>query len=1229
MKNNMLSKASAIGILVCLISGQIGFAQVAPRFGMPAYLQNMPPVADQFRPVHLRAVSYDQESDDFDLLLDKGDAQRLSADETRDAAQKLMEYFRIGLQLPNSMFWVNLRPDAPDNVIDPYLEKTDVGKILLEADLQLKKDLARLTSPDTAEGKQYWDKLYQKAESIFGSGDIEIPTVTRPWIVPGEIILGEASNNTYIYKATLKVMLEQDYLKDAPAYHLSDPRLKEINSFSSELLRELILPKLTRQVNASKRYAALRQVYYSLILAQWFKSHHATGQEIDQKDLTGLVSGQPWSRTTYYKAYRTSFSNGEYTKQDEVRTTSGISIRTYTSGGITIMPAAAVTGSPIVVNAVPGEDTMIPVRIPALLRQDGGSFTIATGGYKPDPDDPQETIQTYRSMFKSLYKKDLPGTMPLSLRSIPVQDLMRSQPEISAVELAARIIAAQSEKPAPIVVWKEKDVLYLVNGHHRVAAAFLRQQREIEAWIIEPPEDSLGKLKMTRIPEKKRSQNSINSVKIVYKDEAGQDRKVRLDQIVGYTIKKDSVTFHCNLSRPELFIDILWQSFVSAKKITLFKGLTEEQWVAIKNGPVEPRYWADFWQYLQDVFNNSSNESRTARIRPLIRGTEIGIPLADRILQLLLYPSEAQQSIFSIIRDFDYSKGDVLTMAAIEEQLNTKQLSVYAYNAISLPALYRLGLITATRQKGETWAVTGLPVLTGETSAGFQLFFSNSIAPSRTKDDVRNAVTDMVIEKMIEDGMRADDRAGITAILDGLWKYKVDKNLKRSVTQTAFKGAKAWIAGLPSEEIQRLKDEAAARQDGGLNGSLSEGYEFEDKELSVADDGTVSMQQAGRRYVITPEGKWYIVIDRDLMRMMHYNETNRMIAAMKQYIETVDADKRGVERVKVVIEESVDQLMKFLLPSEKEAPDKTQAVPPEKEPQPAKRFLWEEPVTAAHKPFSKLWNSYSRKVKNGEFTDTLAMSAQNIAGFKEYIRPQISTAEKKARFVRDLYSIKNGVNVSSGAVYKFLQLFWSPDIEHIQMAVSIYNHEYRNGPLTVASLSSAANIKPAAVVQYIRILEGAGVIELGYYRIDSKRDRLAVKSKNKELLAAWFGEHLDIDETGARLKDGGNDRKVAGIDMRALSSAGVQTTPALQRAAPLAPVSREVLEKQWSAILREMQTGTMPYEHFTDYVAQCMGQNAHEELAHTLNYVAAILRMEEDLAVATPQQIKDILICIR
>ncbi len=350
-----------------LFCQQAGIAYASGELNLANYLSSMRNAVvqpDVFQPARLRYISYDSRNNDFKLLLDKGDAK------LNNATRELFNYFLIGLALPNDTFWVNLRPDAPENIIDPLLEKTDIGKIFLEADLQLKKDTSSLTSPQNPEGKAYWNKLYKKAGELFGTENITIPTITRPWIVPNEVIVRETEDSAYIYKATLKVMLEADYLADqktekqknarteelknrrTEGYGFSDPRLKELNEYSSQIIRETIIPKLTREVNSSKRYAQLRQVYYSLVLARWFKQKYsslgsirAQGTSapvnsyiglIDSGNLANLNSREPCDKQAYFQAYQKSFKDGEYNLKETVASPSGQSIRNYISGGLFI-----------------------------------------------------------------------------------------------------------------------------------------------------------------------------------------------------------------------------------------------------------------------------------------------------------------------------------------------------------------------------------------------------------------------------------------------------------------------------------------------------------------------------------------------------------------------------------------------------------------------------------------------------------------------------------------------------------------------------------------------------------------------------------------------------------------------------------------------------------------------------------------------------------------------------
>jgi len=363
----MSRKIISLVLSICFLFQQTGLVQAAAvELNLSGYFARMASsmAVDSFRPIHLRYFSYDSLNNSFKLLLDKGTNPKQIEQKLKEEAKELLKYFLIGVTLPNDKFWVNLRPDSPKQIIDFNLEETDIGKIMLEADLQLKKDTANFTSPQTPEGKEYWNKLYKKAEEIYGTENITIPTLTRPWIVPNEIIVRETKDSAYVYKATLKVMLEQDYLKDSTTYNFKDQRAKALNEYSSQLIRELIIPKLTKEVNLSKRYAPLRQVYYSLILSRWFKSRfqqvanrHACSLQkgtdpgfislIDKNDLTNLTSKDTWDKNTYFQAYKKSFTEGEYNIKEPVYTPSGQVIRSYFSGGMDLTGQAA---SPMVLN---------------------------------------------------------------------------------------------------------------------------------------------------------------------------------------------------------------------------------------------------------------------------------------------------------------------------------------------------------------------------------------------------------------------------------------------------------------------------------------------------------------------------------------------------------------------------------------------------------------------------------------------------------------------------------------------------------------------------------------------------------------------------------------------------------------------------------------------------------------------------------------------------------------
>ena len=79
-------------------------------------------------------------------------------------------------------------------------------------------------------------------------------------------------------------------------------------------------------------------------MAHWFKDRFAgSGGSyaglIDTKNLDGLTSREPWSKTAYFKEYQKSFQQGEYNLKISTSTPGGQVVRSYFSGGVTFGPA--------------------------------------------------------------------------------------------------------------------------------------------------------------------------------------------------------------------------------------------------------------------------------------------------------------------------------------------------------------------------------------------------------------------------------------------------------------------------------------------------------------------------------------------------------------------------------------------------------------------------------------------------------------------------------------------------------------------------------------------------------------------------------------------------------------------------------------------------------------------------------------------------------------------------
>ena len=152
----------------------------------------------------------------------------------------------------------------PDN-----LRATEMGRDMLAQDYLLKQLAASLIYPEKEIGKEFWDKVRAKAKALYGTSENPVNTYNKVWVVADRADVFEHGDTAYVVKAHLKVMLDGDYLALKQAQQPST--VNSDHSLSSQILREIVLPDIEKEINEAKNFVPLRQMYYSMILASWYK----------------------------------------------------------------------------------------------------------------------------------------------------------------------------------------------------------------------------------------------------------------------------------------------------------------------------------------------------------------------------------------------------------------------------------------------------------------------------------------------------------------------------------------------------------------------------------------------------------------------------------------------------------------------------------------------------------------------------------------------------------------------------------------------------------------------------------------------------------------------------------------------------------------------------------------------------------------------------------------------
>jgi len=146
----------------------------------------------------------------------------------------------------------------------------------------------------------------------------------------------------------LKVMLEEDYV--AMQKSMSDQGTvtsDQVNldtshqRLATNIVKQLIIPELEREVNEGEHFANLRQIFNSMILATWYKTalkNSLLGQVyVDQNKTKGVDVSDPTIKEKIYQQYLEAYKLGafNYIKEDIDRVTNEVVPRKYFSGGFT------------------------------------------------------------------------------------------------------------------------------------------------------------------------------------------------------------------------------------------------------------------------------------------------------------------------------------------------------------------------------------------------------------------------------------------------------------------------------------------------------------------------------------------------------------------------------------------------------------------------------------------------------------------------------------------------------------------------------------------------------------------------------------------------------------------------------------------------------------------------------------------------------------------------------
>jgi hypothetical protein len=292
--------SGALGVEVVSVGRTVGASYFAGTYvtgegEAPPPIDRLAAAGSPFTPPLLFGIAVRPSEPDYLQPFFTKNGNDLSDADWQREKEKLLGYFYTVLAVPGEDMHVNLSAFEAGRVMPANLARTGLGRLMGEQDCLLKQVTASMLHPRDPRGKEFWARIEDLARRSGKPGELEM--WQKVWIVAGAATLnvkaaGEAYEHPlpsgfeirredllgHISECSLQVMCETDYLalqKRSEESRLSMSPDDRFHEDALEIFRETILPALVEEVNTGSHFAPLRQAYWTLALAKWYRERLA------------------------------------------------------------------------------------------------------------------------------------------------------------------------------------------------------------------------------------------------------------------------------------------------------------------------------------------------------------------------------------------------------------------------------------------------------------------------------------------------------------------------------------------------------------------------------------------------------------------------------------------------------------------------------------------------------------------------------------------------------------------------------------------------------------------------------------------------------------------------------------------------------------------------------------------------------------------------------------------